>query len=114
MFAESSPMADINPILATDYTGALEGLIWFVVHGFYLIMLLITAIACIGRRTRKTDDLTHSLVWGGIVLFSSLVFASWPALSRNPPDWNSFWWFTKVSVGLWSAALILRWWHQRT
>lgn len=79
-------MTNINPILATDYTGLLEGLIWFAVHGVYLIMLLITAIACIGRRTRKTDDLTRSLVWGGIVLFSSLAFASWPIIDRRPPD----------------------------
>ena len=107
-------MTVINPTLATDYTGALEGLIWLALHGFYLIMLLITAIACIGRRTRKTDDLTSSLVWGGIVLLSSLAFASWPILDRNPPDWNSFWWFTKITASLWGAALILRWWHQKS
>ena len=106
-------MTDINPILATDYTGLLEGLIWCAVNGVYLIMLLITAIACIGRRTRKTDELTRSLLWGGIVLLASLVFASWPILDRHPPDWISFWWFLKISVSLWAAALILRWWHQK-
>lgn len=106
-------MTDISPIIATDYTGLLEGLIWFAVHGVYLIMLLITAIACIGRRTRKSDDLTSSLVWGGIVLLLSLAYASWPTLNRNPPDWESFWWFTKISASLWGAGCLLRWWHQR-
>ena len=107
-------MHTIPLFLATDYTGALQGLICLAVHGFYFIMLLITVIACMGRRTRTTDDLTRSLVWGGIPLAFSLALVAWSAFDRRPPNWSDFWWFARISIGLWGAAVVLRWWHQRT
>lgn len=100
-------------ILATDYTGFVEGFICLAVSGVYFIMLLITAIACIGRRTRITEDLTRALVWGGIPLAFGLALVAHSASDRQPPKWNDFWWFAKISIVLWGAALALRWWHQR-
>lgn len=101
-------------ILATDYTGAIEGLICLAVDGIYLLMLLITAIACMGRRTRQTDDLTRALVWGGIPLAFGLALVAWSDLSKRPPHWDDLAWFAKITFPLWTAGLCLRWWHQRT
>jgi len=101
------------PVLATDYTGLLEGMICLGVSGFYFIMLAITAIACMGRRTRKTDDLTRSLAWGGMALLLALALVAWSALSRSPPRWDELWWFARITLPLWGAGLCLRWWHQR-
>lgn len=99
-------------ILASDYTGFVELLLWWGVNGFYLVMLAITAIGCIGRRhSRTADDLTRSLVLGGIVLLFSLAFVGWCLLSRSHPEWREFRFYALVSASLWTAALLLRW-HQ--
>ena len=95
-------------ILASDFSGLIEGLIWWVVNSFYLLMLLITAISCIGRRhTRATDDLTRSLVVGGIVMVFSVALAGWQLLGRTNPDWSQFRFYALSSAALWVGALLL-------
>jgi hypothetical protein len=61
-------------ILASDYTGFFESVIWCGINAFYALMLLITAIGCMGGRySRATDDLSRSLVMGGVALLFSVV-----------------------------------------
>lgn len=99
--------------LATDYSGLLECSIWWLVNGFYAVMLLITALSCLGRRhTRLNDDLTHSLLRGGIVLLLSWLWLVWHLLSRTPTDWKDVAFFSGVSALLWLAAIGLRKWQQ--
>lgn len=101
-------------ILASDYTGLVEFLLWWGVNGFYFVMLLITAIGCIGRRhSRAADDLTRSLVLGGIVLLFSLALVGWCLLGRSHPEWREFRFYAVTSTALWVAALLLRRYQQR-
>lgn len=48
-------MSSFQFILASDYTGFFEGFIWWGVNGFYAVMLLITAIGCIGGALQPCD-----------------------------------------------------------
>lgn len=107
-------MSPSHAILASDFSGILEFFIWLGANGFYALMLLITAIGCIGwRYSRATDDLSRSLVMGGIVLLFSLALLAWHLLEKRPPDWGAFWWYARISISLWGAALLLRWWQRR-
>jgi hypothetical protein len=101
-------------ILASDFTGFFEALLWWAVNGFYSVMLLITGISLIGRKgTKANDDLTHSLVLGGIVLLLTLALFAWQLLGRTHPEWVEFRFFAIVSASLWSLALLLRWYQRR-
>ncbi len=99
--------------LASDYTGFFEALLWWAVNSFYFVMLLITGINLIGRKgTKANDDLTRSLVLGGIVLLFTLGLLAWQLLSRTHPEWEEFRCFAIVSAALWSLALLLRWYQR--
>ncbi|WP_395746244.1 hypothetical protein [Prosthecobacter sp.] len=107
-------MSSFHVILASDYTGLFEGLIWWGINGFYAIMLLITAIGCMGGRySRATDDLSRSLVMGGIALLFSMALLAWTYLHRSHPEWATVWWYARISIALWVAALLLRRWQRR-
>lgn len=106
-------MSPVCVILASDFSGFFEFLIWWAANGFYLVMLLITAIGCIGRASRTSDDLTRSLVFGGIALLFSLALVGWQLLDRRYPEWQEFRFFAAISASLWSAALLLRWYQRR-
>jgi hypothetical protein len=80
-------------------------MLWWAVNGFYSIMLLITVISLIGRRGIKAnDDLTRSLVLGGIVLLFTLALLAWQLLGRTHPEWAEFRFFAIVSASLWSLS----------
>ena len=101
----------MNPFLASDYSGIVEAFIWWGVNGFYLVMLLITAIGCIGRRhTRSNDDLTRSLVMGGYALLFSVLLAGWRMLPVRDPETAlvEFGVCASISGGLWLIAWLLR------
>lgn len=101
-------------ILASDFTGFFEALLWWAVNGFYFVMLLITGISLIGRKgTKANDDLTRSLVLCGIALLFTLALLAWQLLGRTHPEWVEFRFFAVVSASLWSLALLLRWYQRR-
>ena len=77
-------------------------------------MIVITGTSLIGRKgTKANDDLTHSLVLGGIVLLLVLSLLAWQLLSRTYPEWVEFRFFAVVSASLWSLALLLRWYQRQ-
>lgn len=101
-------------ILASDFTGIFEGMIWYGVHGFYGLMLLITFIGSVGRGySRVSDDLTHALVWGGIALLFASWLLAWRLLDQRNPDWMTCVWHAAASAGMWAAAVLMRWRQRR-
>jgi len=101
-------------ILASNFTGFFEALLRWAVNGFYFVMIVITGTSLIGRKgTKANDDLTHSLVLGGIVLLLVLSLLAWQLLSRTYPEWVEFRFFAVVSASLWSLALLLRWYQRQ-
>jgi hypothetical protein len=92
----------ITPILATDYTGAIEGLIWFGVNALVALAVLIVWLMLIFQKTRASAiEQLGTLVRCGWVLLLMVGLQIHPNLVvRNPRDWDSFYWMSGISLAL--------------
>jgi len=97
-----------RPILATDYTGAMEGLIWFGVNALVGLALLISWLMLIFQKTRGSAiEQLGTLVRCGWVLLLMFSLQIHPNLVvRNPRDWESFWWMSGISLALFLGAWV--------
>lgn len=101
----------MTPILATDYTGAMEGLIWFCVNALVALALLIVWLMLLFRKTRAAAmEQLGTLVRCGWVLLLMVGFQVHPNLVvRNPRGWDSFYWMSGISLALFLAIWVTRW-----
>lgn len=98
----------MTPILATDYTGAMEGLIWFCVNVLVAVALLIGWLMLLFRQNRiAAVEYLSSLVRCGWVLLLMVGLQIHPNLIiRHPRDWESVCWMAGISLALFLAVLI--------
>ena len=98
----------MTPILATDYTGAMEGLIWFCVNALVALALLIVWLMLLFQKTRAAAiEQLGTLVRCGWVLLLMVAFQIHPNLVvRNPRDWDSFYWMSGISLALFLAIWV--------
>lgn len=87
------------PILASDFTGLLEIMLWFGGNVLYAVLLLIGWVLLAFRRTRSAGiSMFKPLCWAGTMLLVLVGILYYPTQRRGV--WESF--FTSCSI---SAAL---------
>lgn len=104
----------IFPILASDFTGAMEGLIWFFVNALVALAIVIVWLMLIFRKTRAAAiEQLSVLVRCGWALLLVVGLQVYPNLfERRPPDWESFFWLSGISLvlflGAWMSLRLFR------
>lgn len=98
----------MTPSLATDYTGAMEGLIWFCVNALVALALLIVWLMLLFRKTRAAAmEQLGTLVRSSWVLLLMVGLQLHPNLVvSNPRDWESFYWMSGISLALFLAIWV--------
>lgn len=99
-----------TPILATDYTGAMEGLLWFVVNVLVAFAsLVVWSKLCFPKtRDRAVEHLTVLVRCGWALLFVVALQIYPNVFERRPPHWESVFWLAGISLALFFGSWVLR------
>ncbi|MBK8038988.1 MAG: hypothetical protein IPK22_17935 [Verrucomicrobiaceae bacterium] len=96
------------PILASDFTGLLEIMIWFWGNVLYAALLLIGWLLLVFRRTRSAGiSMFKPLCWAGTMLLVLVGMQYYPTIVyHGRGQWETFLWAAGISASLFLSAFI--------
>ncbi len=94
----------MHPVLASDFTGLLELVIWLWANGAYAVVLVIAWLLLIFKRTRSAGtSLFRALIWAGVLLLIVVALQIYPMIFHRD-DRDDFLIVGGISLGLFFAA----------
>jgi hypothetical protein len=97
-----------HPVLASDFTGLWEAVVWSRVAIPYVCLLLVCGIlSLIGRARGFAGRMAKILIYGGALFVPVVVYQLKPLLRENGHMDARGAWTSLMSLGLVSAVLVL-------